>query len=192
MTGKTFIITYLRRLRADGSSETLEFKPGVNLIVGEKDAGKTKWLSMLDYLLGDNGSAEDAFGTELAENYDNVAAGLTFSDGSEITVGRKWKVHGAKGKIFVDDSPIDADEFGDFLLARLDIPRIRFPKGSPWNDRTWPKLSWRTLFRSMYRQERFWSEFVDRQPEGELAAALLQFLGVANKQFPQSYEELVQ
>jgi hypothetical protein len=192
MNGKTFIITYLRRLLSHGASETLAFKPGVNLIVGEKDAGKTKWLSMLDYLLGDTGSAEDAFGTELADKYDSVAAGLALSDGSEITVERRWKVQGAKGKLFVNDSPMDADEFGDFLLERLDIPRIRFPKGNPWNDRTWPKLSWRTLFRSIYRQERFWSEFVDRQPEGDQAAALLQFLGVADKQFPQSYEELIQ
>ena len=44
----------------------------------------------------------------------------------------------------------------------------------------------------MYRQERFWSEFVDRQPEGDQAAALLQFLGFADKQFPQSYEQLIQ
>jgi hypothetical protein len=192
MNGKTFIITSLRRLQGDEPPETLEFKRGVNLIVGEKDTGKTKWLSMLDFLLGDNGSPEDAFGSELANKYDSLAADLAFSDGSEITIQRKWKVQGAKGKIFVNDSVMDADDFGDFLLERLDIPRIRVPKGNPWNDRTWPKLSWRTLFRSMYRQERFWSEFVDRQPEGDQAAALLQFLGFADKQFPQFYEQLIQ
>jgi DNA repair ATPase RecN len=149
MNGKTFIIASLRRLRANEPPETLEFEPGVNLIFGAKDTGKTKWLSMLDFVLGDNGSAQDAFGTELADKYDIVAADLTFSDGSEITLERKWKLQGTKGKIFVNDSPMDADDFGDFLLKRLDIPNIRFPKGSPWNDRTWPKLSWRTLFRSM-------------------------------------------
>jgi hypothetical protein len=192
MSGSTFIISSLRRLPMDNRLDTLQFGPGVNLIVGEKDAGKTKWLSMLDFLLGDIGSPEDAFGTELANKYDSVAADLVFSDGSKIVVERKWKLRGAKGKVFVDDSPMGADDFGDFLLDKLHIPRIRFPKGSPWNDRTWPKLSWRTLFRSMYRQERFWSAFVDQQPEVEQAAALLQFLGAADKQFPQSYEELIQ
>jgi len=61
MNGKTFVITSLRRLKADELPETLEFKPGVNLIVGEKDTGKTKWLSMLDFLLGDSGSRRHNF-----------------------------------------------------------------------------------------------------------------------------------
>jgi hypothetical protein len=192
MNRKTFIIKSLRRFQSDQPPETLEFKPGVNLIVGEKDTGKTKWLSMLDFLLGDNGSPEDAFGIDLAAKYDCVSANLVFSDGSEATIERKWKIPGIRGKIFVNDLPMDADDFSDFLLNALDIPRIRFPRGNPWNDRTWPKLTWRILLRSIYRQERFWSDFVDRQPEAEQAAALLQFLGFADKQFPQSYEELIQ
>src|SRR5689334_10650649 len=119
MSGSTFIINSLRRLPVENRLDTLQFGPGVNLIVGEKDAGKTKWLSMLDFLLGDIGSPEDAFGTELANKYDSVAADLVFSDGSKIVVERKWKLRGAKGKVFVDDSPMGADDFGDFLLDKL-------------------------------------------------------------------------
>lgn len=192
MNGKTLIIRSLQRFPSEKPTDRLDFHAGVNLIFGERDAGKTVWLRMMDFLMADTGTPEEAFGDEIAEKYDSIQAVFSFSDGSEMTVERKWKAPGALHKIFVDGTPIDCDTFGDLLLKKLDIPIIHFPKGNPYSDRAWPKLSWRTLFRSIYRQERFWAKFVDQQPEGELAATILQFLGMAEKHFPQSYGALVE
>lgn len=72
MSDKNLIIKQLKRVTASGESEELVFTSGVNVIVGGPNAGKTVWLSMLDYLLGDKGSAEDAFGSELAKKYCSV------------------------------------------------------------------------------------------------------------------------
>ena len=40
---------------------------------------------------------------------------------------------------------------------------------------TWPELSFRTLLRHIYRQQRFWSDLADKQPEGDQHACLLHF-----------------
>lgn len=192
MNGNTLVIRSLQRFPLERSTDQLEFDNGVNLIYGERDAGKTVWLRMMDFLMADPGTPEDAFGEEIATKYNSLRAVFSVSDGSEIIVERKWKAPGALHKIFVDGQSFDCDVFGDFLLQKLEIPIIHYPKGNPYSDRSWPKLSWRTLFRSIYRQERFWAKFVDQQPEGELAAAMLQFLGMADKQFPQSYGKLVE
>ena len=50
--------------------------PGVNVLVGEKDTGKSMWLKMLDFVLGKNKAVEKSFGSKLAEKYeeaDNVS-----------------------------------------------------------------------------------------------------------------------
>jgi len=84
--------------------ETLQFKPGVNLLVGPPNTGKTMWLRTLDYLLGgdsnDNpyGSANEEEG--LAQKYD-VARVELFIDGEQIWLERRWQEPGAKTKIFV-------------------------------------------------------------------------------------------
>ena len=44
---------YLKRVvrtTASGQEEQLEFAPGLNIIVGEPNTGKTKWLTMIDYV----------------------------------------------------------------------------------------------------------------------------------------------
>jgi predicted ATP-dependent endonuclease of OLD family len=40
------------------SEDSLEFAAGVNVLVGEANTGKTKWLESIDYVLGDDVSAE--------------------------------------------------------------------------------------------------------------------------------------
>jgi hypothetical protein len=191
MSSKTFYLKTLERFPADRPTDRLEFQPGVNLIVGERDAGKTKWLSMLDYLFGDPATPVDAFGQTLAEKYESVKAVLVFSDGEEVTLERHWRLAKGLHKILVNGEPISSDKFDDFIFAKLGIPTIKFPKGNPFAEKSgWQTLGWRSMFRCIYRQERFWSTFVDKQPDAETAACLLQFLGVADKQFPDSHEQL--
>jgi hypothetical protein len=42
------VVSSVSRRRADGSEETLPFSEGVNLLIGEGNTGKTKWLQTID------------------------------------------------------------------------------------------------------------------------------------------------
>lgn len=185
-------VVRLERRLSTGRTENLEFKPGVNLLVGPPNTGKTKWLQTLDYLLGDLG--DNPFeGTEeegLAEKYDAASANLIIAD-EPISIERRWKESGAKAKIFVNGEGMAARDFQQFLLRKLNIPLLNFPKGNPMSGQTWPELSFRMLLRHIYRQQRFWSNLADLQPDGEQHACLLQFLGLTEYLFTKEYGELV-
>lgn len=191
MNTKTLIIRRLVRSTQTGSKDELVLKPGVNVIAGRANTGKTKWLSMLDYLMGDKGQPEDAFGHDLRDKYDSIRA-LIEINGEEFWFERRWKQYGVKSKVFVDDEAINTDEFSQFLLEKLGIPILRFPKGSPYAERRWPELSWRTLLRHIYRQQRFWGDFADKQPDSEQHASLMQFLGIAEFLFSERQGDLVE
>jgi len=189
MATKTFIVKELTRTTTDGDQETLEFKTGVNVLVGRPNTGKSKWLAMLDYLLGDRGQPDKAFGADLSEKYTSISAIIDIN-GEEIHLERNWKRKGLKTKVIVNDEPINLDEFSDFLLEKASIPILHYPKGSPYRG-TWPVLSWRVLFRHIYRQQRFWSDFADKQPEVEQHACLMLFLGIAEVLYSEQYGELI-
>jgi hypothetical protein len=192
MSTKFLSIGRLERRLATGLVESLDFKPGVNLLVGAPNTGKTKWLRTLDYLLGDTGENPFQGAPEegLAEKY--VAAAVELVIGTErLWVERRWGEPRAKTKVFVDDATMSSSEFQQLLLEKLSIPSLNFPKGNPMSGQTWPTLSFRMLFRHIYRQQRFWSGVADLQPEGEQFACLLQFLGLAERMFSEEYGQLV-
>jgi hypothetical protein len=177
---------------AAGNSEELAFEAGVNLLVGRPNTGKTRWLQTLDYLLGDQGEnpfqgAEEA---GLADKY--VAASAELVIGEEtVLVQRRWREAGSKTKLFIGDQGMSAAEFQQWLMTKLGIPLLHFPKGNPMSGQTWPELSLRTLLRHIYRQQRFWTDLADKQPEGDQHACLLQFLGLAEHLFTEAYGEVV-
>jgi hypothetical protein len=182
----------LERRLAKGGTESLLFEPGVNLLVGPPNTGKTKWLQTLDYLLGDLGSNpfEGAEEEGLAEKYD--AAGAELVIGAEcLWIERKWREPGAKTKVFVNGEGMATRDFQQFLMGKLRIPLLNFPKGNPMSGQTWPELSFRMLLRHIYRQQRFWGGIADQQPEGEQNATLLQFLGLAESLFTEEYGRLI-
>jgi hypothetical protein len=185
----SLLINTLERRTEGGAVEELHFTEGVNTIVGRKDAGKTVWLRMLDYLLGDPGTPEAAFGN-LTDKYASISADAGIN-GNSIRIERRWKTPHARGKIFIDDEPYTTKEFSAFLLTKLGIPILHFPQGNPYSERAWPELSWRMLFRHIYRQETYWSDIADFQPESEQFAVLMQFLAIAGKLFPQQLGEVV-
>ena len=185
----TIQIQTLKRFSGE-HSEQLEFEAGTNVLVGPPNSGKSKWLSMLDYLLGDRGSAEDALGDDLVEKYDR--AQLTCMIGGEVLIiERRWKEKGAKGKIFVNDEVVAADNFTEFIFGKLDFPVLHYPQGNPFSERSWPELGWRSIYRHMYRQERFWNDLADKQPASEQHACLMFFLGLAEHLFPPELGELI-
>lgn len=182
----------IQRLLSNGNVETLDFEHGVNVLVGPPNAGKTKWLQTLDFLLGDPGDNpfEGSEEAGLSEKYE--VAGLELSIGDEtFWIERRWREAGAKTKVFVNDDAMPAREFQQWLMEKIRIPLLHFPKGNPMSGQTWPELSFRMLLRHIYRQQRFWGDLADKQPEGEQHACILQFLGLAEKIFTEEYGELV-
>lgn len=190
-TAHFLVVNELYRLPKKGSEDTLELSEGVNVIVGAPNTGKTKWLQMLDYILGNDSDAEDVFGEDVAEKYDSVGAKLTIA-GEEIDVKRKWKEPGAKGKAYVNGEPTLVKEFLHNVLERLGIPVLHYPQGNPHGQRTWPELGLRSLYRHMYRRQTMWGDIADRQPESEQHACILQFVGLAEKLFSTEYGRLVE
>lgn len=190
MSAKTITVKSVRRETASGDFDTLDLKPGVNVIVGVTHTGKSGWLKTISYLLGDNDIAEHAIGEQLAKKFDTATIQLTVGT-EEITLQRRWKEQGAKHKIFANTEGMLSADFGEYIHQKLGIPIVHFPKGNPYSGAAWRILSWRMLFRHIYREERFWSDLADKQPEQEKHACILQFLGVADKMYPKEFGEEV-
>ena len=190
MSNKTLFIKQLRRNRKNGPIEALEFEPGVNVIVGPGNTGKTKWLRMLDYLMGDPDKPEDTFGTGLAKKYDSIE-GVFIIDGIEYLIERYWKEPGIKSKTLVNEEPKDSSEFSHFLLSKLEIPILHYPLGNPFSERSWSELSWRTLYRHIFRRQTLWGDFAEKQHQSVQLACMLQFLGLAEFIYSDDYEELI-
>ena len=192
MMGMYLSVGRLERRQSSGIVEALHFQPGVNLLVGRPNTGKTKWLQTLDHLLGDTG--ENPFDAEvedgLAEKYEAAAAELVIGE-QTLLVERRWREPGVKTRVFVDGEAMAPQDFQHLLLRMLGIPLLHFPKGNPMSGQTWPELSFRMLFRHIYRQQRFWGGIADQQPDAEQHACILQFLGLAETLFTEEYGQLV-
>lgn len=190
MSGPYVSIGRLARRLSNGEAEALTFQPGVNLLIGPPNTGKTKWLQMLDYLLGDVSTFESTFDEQLFAKYDSISAELVVGE-EVLLVERRWKEPGSKTKVFVDGESLAARDFQHLLLEKLGIPLLHFPRGNPFSGQTWPELSFRMLLRHVYRQQRFWGGIADQQIEAEQHACLMQFLGLAEHIYTEKYGQLV-
>ncbi|WP_440779141.1 hypothetical protein [Pseudomonas syringae] len=191
MSAPYLSIARLSRRLTTGITEELTFQPGVNLLIGQPNTGKTKWLQMLDHLLGDPSSFESTFDEQLYEKYDAISAELVIGE-HPLNVERRWKEPGSKSKVFVDGQPLSPRDFQHVLLDKLCIPLLHFPKGNPFSGQTWPELSFRMLLRHIYRQQRFWGGIADQQIDAEQHACMLQFLGLAEHIYTDEYGKLVE
>lgn len=177
------IIEQIGRTRADGKIEKIEFKEGVNAIVGPQNTGKSTWLRMLDFVMGESDSAKENFSDVIVQKYRSISALLRF--GSEIVeLERQWSEDGSRSHIRLNGERINADDVQALFLDRLGIPQLRYPQGNVLgSDRAWPTLGWRSLLRHIYRRQDYWSDLVPSQPESEQHACMLQFLGLAEHLF---------
>lgn len=191
MSGRSLFIREISRTPAQGLYDKLTFRPGVNVVVGPPNTGKSKWLRMLDYLFGDDGTPQDVFGEILFEKYDSVEMVVSLN-GDDLKVKREWKKTGVTTRISVDDELLSRDQYTELLAKRLEIPPVHYPQGNPYGLRAWPLLGWRSLFRHVYRRQEFWSDLADKQPPSEQHACLLQFLGLAQYLFSEQYGSLVE
>lgn len=185
---KSLIIKHISRATKDGEPEVLRFLPGVNVLIGRPNTGKTQWLRMLDYLMGDRKSFTSKFPQAL-HKYESLSA-LIEIGGQEHLIERNWKVKSTK--VVFDGVELTVEEFSAHLMGLLDIPILHFPSGNPYSRLPWPTLSWRTLLRHIYRRSDSWDELAAKQPEEQQVAAVLLFLGLAERLFSDEYGELVE
>jgi hypothetical protein len=192
MTTPFLSILSLNRRFTNGGKESLNFIPGVNLLVGRPNTGKTKWLETLDFLFGDLGQNPfgEADGEGLFTKYDAASAKIRIGE-DEYWISRRWMEAGAKGKVFVDKESMSAKDFQHWLLDKLGMPLLSFPKGNPMSGQTWPELSFRMMLRHIYRRQSMWTDIADRQPESEQLASILQMLGLAEHVFSDDYGQLI-
>ena len=173
-----------------GSEDRIKLMPGVNVLVGAPNTGKSRWLRMLDYVLGDDKKPEEAFGEDVANRYKYVRAVIIVA-GAEWTIERHWKDEKQATKITVNGEVMTRDSFTLKLMSALQIPMMHYPQGNPYGTRSWPELGWRSIYRHMYRRQSFWTDLADKQPESEQHACLLQFVGIAEVLFSDGYAKLV-
>ncbi len=190
MSSKNLFIRNLSRSTFDGKTEELSFDVGINVLVGQPNTGKSGWLKMLNYLFGKTDSPEISMGNDLAKKYCMISANFVLGD-EEILIQRSWK--GQSRKITFGDLEIRAHEFSEIMFDKLGFPILHFPQGDPYSERTWSNLSWRMLYRHIYRREESWvGDLISKQPQSEQHACLAQFLGIAEKLFPDEYGKLVE
>ncbi len=173
-----------------GAIDSLSLQPGVNVLVGPPNTGKSQWLEMLDLLLGRSKPITDVLSEDVLDAYDSVHAVVTVG-GQELELERRLNEPGLMRKVIVDGEPKSFSEFSHLMYDLLGIPLVHYPQGNPYGPRTWPELSWRSLMRHAYRRWRFWSDLADKQPDSEQHACLLQFLGLARELFSAEYGRLV-
>lgn len=188
---KTILITRLSRHPKSDPSDEIKLTPGVNVIVGASNTGKTQWLKTIDYLMGDKDKTEDALEMSLVEKYDSVSATLLIGE-KEVHLERRWKEPGKKGAVYVNGEPMRAEDLSDFLLTQLEMPLMTFPSGGPLSLRGWPSLTWRVLLRHIYRRGDSWGDFATKQPESEQRACLLYFTGMSDTLFSDERRQLAE
>jgi hypothetical protein len=125
VSAKTLNISRLTRFTKENTSESLEFQPGLNLIEGPKDSGKTKWLLMLDYLFGDPSPPENAFGADLAEGYIRIRGEFILA-GEPFVLERDWHT-GFRTKVVVDGEQVSVDSFSDLQYFPQKLPPGTLP-----------------------------------------------------------------
>jgi chromosome segregation ATPase len=188
---RRLLVREIGRTTAEGERESLTFEPGVNVIVGPQNTGKSTWLRMLDYLMGETESPAERFDEVLVSKYRSISATLLLGDETAV-LERSWTEGGRRSQMTLNGERFSVAETQSFFLQRLGIPVLRYPQGNVHaSERTWPSLGWRSLLRHIYRRQEFWGELVPQQPESEQHASLLQFLALAEHLFPAELATLV-
>jgi hypothetical protein len=115
------IIEQIGRTTADGKIEAIKFKEGANAIVGPQNTGKSTWLRMLDFLMGESESARENFDEVIVQKYRAISALLRF--GSEVVeLERQWSEDGGRSQIRLNGDRLNADGVQECFLDRLGIP----------------------------------------------------------------------
>lgn len=124
----------MERLALAGTARAVEFGPGLNVIVGPIATGKSSLMRLLRVALGGEYSG---ISPEVDENVVELAAQLVIGD-ADYSVRRRLvttptapvEVAGADEAAVLPalrPAPGDQLSYGDWLLGKLDLPRLEVP-----------------------------------------------------------------
>lgn len=157
---------------------SLEFGQHASDVVGPRNSGKTTWLRVIDYCLGDSDPVGKAVGPDVADVFGTFRLTLEIA-GTRYQIERRPADYGFAGRIFVDGSDFSVRDFSTWILQTLGWPPgVQIPKAiRPENASELTPLTFRTLFRHLYRKETSWADFANNEWEHHRRAVLRYFLG---------------
>ncbi|MET9466556.1 hypothetical protein ABZY44_17465 [Streptomyces sp. NPDC006544] len=170
-------ISKVRLIRESGEFDEYEFTSGMlNILHGVRNSSKSTTLRVIDYCLGDRDNVTKALGAAVADGYVAVTTELRI-DGQPYELSRSWG-YGSMGKVTINNEPVAATDFSDWILGVLGWPNVHIPLGT--NPATAPgltPLSFRNTLRHIHRTEESWIGFADKEHEYVRRAVTSQLLG---------------
>jgi hypothetical protein len=123
----------IRRVSLVGTSRTVEFEPGLNVILSSTTTGKTSLMRLLRVLLG---SDYDGIIPELRRVSD-VSGSIVLEENQVAVVRRLAQTDNAPVDVATDDQALrlpamrsdreDLSTYGDWLIEQLGLPHLRVP-----------------------------------------------------------------
>jgi hypothetical protein len=170
------------RIGEDGTVWRSNFRPGLNLLIGERNTSKTTTLRIIDFCFGDNKTATTKFGSSIASEYAAFEVGLTI-DGHDHSLRRETRTPRRQGATLVNGSWMRPEEFNQWIMTSLAWPEIDIPRGLRSTVTETIPLTFRTLYRHIYRKADSWTEFASQEQEHHRRAVVAFFMGIAEEVF---------
>jgi hypothetical protein len=178
-------LVYLRSYLLDGEIDELDLSANSTVLVGPRNSSKSTTLRMIDYCLGDDDTAAGALGPDVAGRYAGLELDIELPTGTH-TIRRSFvPTFGKRTRVLVDaDLELTTRALSDWILGELGWPAIEIPKGrvAAYATELVP-LTFRTLWRHLYRREDSWLVFANQEQEFHRRAVLAFFLGLAEQRY---------
>lgn len=171
-------IQRVTRVREDGTFWETVFAPGLNVLIGPQNTSKTTTLRIIDFCMGDERNAKDKFGRSIADEYSEFRLELA-ANGNEHVLIRRLKKAGQIRQVEIDGQLASASEFSQWALDELGWPELSIPKGLDNSVTEEVALSFRSVYRHIYRRADSWTEFAYREHEHYRRAVTALLLGLA-------------
>lgn len=175
----------LRRYERDGSIDEVDLSADASVLIGPRNSSKTTTLRMIDYCMGDDSSAAAALGPDVAGRYAGLDLELDLPTGRHVIRRSFAPSFGLLTRIRIDDQlELAPRAFSDWILQQLGWPLIEIPRGRVAELATeLVPLTFRTLWRHVFRREDSWLVFASQEQEFHRRAVLAFFLGLAEERY---------
>lgn len=142
---------------------TVPFNPGVNIIYGEEDSGKSSILELINYLLGSK-KLDSYLELEQSVKYAILEVDLNnvrycikrdifnHTKDIEVYISSYDNIENIFPEKYIPtyNSSVDGKFFSDFLLDALNFPKIKIKSSPSKDDSQLQRLSFRDLFKFCY------------------------------------------
>ncbi len=174
----------LRTYDRNGEIGKYDFSSPVTILVGPRNSSKTTTLRMIDFCFGSADSALSAFGPAVSGHYFGLELDVELSGQTHVIRRSFEPSFGLLTRVYVDGQSISPREFSDWAMTQLGWPILDIPKGRvPELATELVPLTFRTLWRHIYRREGSWLEFASQELEFHRRAVLSLFLGLAESRY---------